>query len=129
MARILYVEGKRYCTSCVQEKLAQRGHCVEVAHCAERAMLRIDQKEKFDALVLDLYLPGMDGAEFCRWMDRWAEVEKTPKLAFTWEGYDIPTGVGDDLPRWLPVDHLLKEIKDVDELTARVEDFLKSQNE
>ncbi|MFP4027871.1 MAG: response regulator [Candidatus Brocadiia bacterium] len=127
MARILYVEGKSYCTSCVQEKLAQRGHCVEVAHCAERAMLRINDHEEYDALVLDLYLPGMDGAEFCRWVDRWAELEKTPKLAFTWEGHNIPTNISGELPRWLPVDQLLQGIKDIEELTREVEDFLKSQ--
>lgn len=56
--------------------LEEEGYVVDVLHDGREA-LWLATEEDFDALVLDVMLPGMDGIELChslRSVDRWAPV-------------------------------------------------------
>ncbi len=64
-ARILVVEDDPKTAELVALYLRHAGHRVEVEHRGDRALARLGG-ERFDLLVLDLMLPGVDGLELCR---------------------------------------------------------------
>lgn len=62
MSRILVVEDEAHLAKGLQFNLEAEKHSVEVAGDGEDAVERmIEHGEKFDAVVLDVMLPGMDG--------------------------------------------------------------------
>jgi len=79
--RILIVEDNAVIAANLHEYLEGRGHCVESAGDGARAF-RQAVAGSFDAIVLDLGLPGMDGLEFCRRLRVEAAVD-TPVLMVT----------------------------------------------
>lgn len=62
---ILVVEDDTDIAELLRLNLADEGHAVEVAADGERAIARLDDV-KWDAVILDLMLPGVDGMEVCR---------------------------------------------------------------
>lgn len=65
MARVLLVDDDLdFCDAAV-EVLAANGHAVDVAASAQAALSRIEL-EPYDALLLDLEIPDMPGAELLR---------------------------------------------------------------
>lgn len=124
MARILYVENDTTRAERVTPLLQARGHRVEVVHKAGRAMMRVDEGETYDALLLHLALPGIDGAEFCRWIEHDTPLKGIPKVAYTWEGCTLNLGVEDGVPRWLPVTRLLRKLDSVDHILDAMEEVL-----
>ena len=97
---------------------------MQMVDCAERAMLRLDREGDYEAVVLHLYLPGMDGAEFCRWIERWSSLKGVPKVAFTWAGFRMPVDVSKGLPKWLPVDRYIEGLQHVEELVEALDSLL-----
>jgi CheY-like chemotaxis protein len=63
--RILVVEDERHIARLLEFVLRKAGYELSICHSAEEAIEEI-QKRHFDALVLDLVLPGMTGLEFLR---------------------------------------------------------------
>lgn len=64
MSRVLVVEDEAHLAQGLRFNLQAEGHDVEVAGDGEDALLRlIDRKEHFDAMVLDVMLPGKSGFE------------------------------------------------------------------
>jgi DNA-binding response OmpR family regulator len=64
MAEILIVEDEQHLADGLAFNLRAEGHAVEVASEGEGALSRIlDEKREYDAIVLDVMLPGMDGFE------------------------------------------------------------------
>jgi DNA-binding response OmpR family regulator len=62
MSRVLVVEDEEHLAEGLRFNLEAEGHEVEVAGEGETAVERLlDAKEHFDAVVLDVMLPGMDG--------------------------------------------------------------------
>ena len=62
MSRILVVEDEAHLAEGLRFNLEQEGYSVRVAGTGEDALeLLLKDKEKFDALVLDVMLPGKDG--------------------------------------------------------------------
>ena len=62
MSRILVVEDEAHLADGLRFNLEAEGHSVQVVDDGERAIERLLTKaEKFDAVVLDVMLPGMDG--------------------------------------------------------------------
>jgi DNA-binding response OmpR family regulator len=62
MSRILVVEDEAHLAQGLQFNLEAEGYSVEVLENGEDALKRLlDGSESFDALVLDIMLPGMDG--------------------------------------------------------------------
>ncbi len=63
--RILVVDDERFFRDLYQEMLAARGHAVRVAASGEEAS-RMLAGERFDVLVTDIIMPGMDGIQLVR---------------------------------------------------------------
>ena len=64
MSRVLIVEDEAHLAQGLGFNLRAEGHEVEVAGDGEEAMARlVDQSEHFDAIVLDVMLPGKSGFE------------------------------------------------------------------
>ncbi len=67
MTRILVVEDEAHLAEGLRFNLEQEGYSVVVNGNGEEALKRLlDGKESFDALVLDVMLPGRDGFEVAR---------------------------------------------------------------
>lgn len=67
MTRILVVEDEAHLAEGLRFNLEQEGYSVLVNSNGEEALKRLlDGKESFDALVLDVMLPGKDGFEVAR---------------------------------------------------------------
>jgi len=67
MSRILVVEDEAHLAEGLRFNLEQEGYSVLVNSNGEEALKRLlDGKESFDALVLDVMLPGKDGFEVAR---------------------------------------------------------------
>ena len=67
--RILVVEDELKMAAVLRRGLAEEGHAVDVARTGDDG-LWMAQAVDYDAIVLDLMLPGLDGVEVCR---RWRE--------------------------------------------------------
>src|ERR1700680_531969 len=64
MSRVLVVEDEAHLAEGLRFNLEAEGHSVQVEDDGEGAIERLLKKgEKFDAMVLDVMLPGMDGFE------------------------------------------------------------------
>jgi len=67
MSRILVVEDEAHLAEGLRFNLEQEGYSVLVNNNGEEALKRLlDNKENFDALVLDVMLPGRDGFSVAR---------------------------------------------------------------
>jgi len=67
MSRILVVEDEVHLANGVRFNLEAEGHSVHVAGAGEEALrLLLEKKEPFEALVLDVMLPGKDGFTVAR---------------------------------------------------------------
>ena len=69
MARILVVDDEPGIAMALRDDLALEGYEVEVAQDGLSA-LRVAREGSFDAILLDVMLPGKDGFEICRELRR-----------------------------------------------------------
>lgn len=121
--KVLIVEDEPNVASFIARGLSEAGHEPQMVHTAEEGLsLAVDNG--FDALVLDIILPGMTGLELCR---RYREAK----------GYDTPvimlTALGDteDVVQGLQTgadDYLVKPFK-FKELLARLEAHTRRQSQ
>jgi len=88
--RILLVEDDARLAEMLSEYLGQAGYGVTVAALGATALARLSQN-RFDAVVLDLMLPDMDGLEVCR---RLRARDDTPVLMLTARGDAVDRIVG-----------------------------------
>jgi two-component system, OmpR family, response regulator len=63
--RILIVEDEARLSALLRRGLSEEGHAVDLAAGGEEALAWLDVGE-YDAIVLDIMLPGIDGLEVCR---------------------------------------------------------------
>jgi two-component system OmpR family response regulator len=63
--RVLIVEDEAKMAALIHRGLLEEGHAADVAPDGERALVRAGATE-YDAIVLDVMLPGLDGFETCR---------------------------------------------------------------
>ena len=62
MSRVLIVEDETHLASGLQFNLQEEGHSAEIAGDGETALdMLLARREQFDAIVLDIMLPGKDG--------------------------------------------------------------------
>src|SRR5438132_106293 len=74
--RILIVEDEIKMARAIRRGLEQEGHTVDVASEGEEA-LSLATEYEFDAMILDVMLPGLDGFSLCRAIrvaGRWSPV-------------------------------------------------------
>jgi DNA-binding response OmpR family regulator len=113
--RILLVEDDARLAGMVSEYLAGAGFRVAVAGHGEAGIERL-AREPFDALVLDLMLPGIDGLEVCR---RVRSTSDVPILMLTARGepadriVGLEIGADDYLPKPFEPRELLARLKAV----------------
>ena len=79
--RILVIEDNSDIAANLGDYLEERGHAVDFAADGVTG-LRLATDKEFDAIVLDLNLPGMDGLEVCRKLRQDAR-KQTPVLMLT----------------------------------------------
>jgi len=78
--RVLIVEDEKKMAGLLKKGLEEENHSVSVAHDG-RAALELAQDYEFDAIVLDLMLPGVDGYEVARRLRK--SRNETPILMLT----------------------------------------------
>lgn len=84
--RILLVDDNTYNLEILKELLSMEEMCVETANDAKLGMdiLLKEQKKGFDAVLLDVQMPGMDGYEMAKIIRQMkGEVSKTPIILMT----------------------------------------------
>jgi heavy metal response regulator len=119
--RILVVEDERKVARYIGQALAEEGCAVDLAHDGFRA-LELAETYDYDAIVLDLMLPGVDGLTICR---RLREVGRhTPVLILS------ARDLVDDRVQGLDAgadDYLVKPFA-IEELLARLRALLRRQS-
>jgi len=118
-ARLLLVEDEPGLSRTLGDLLRGRGYRVEVAGDGEQGLALASATPEFDALVLDVMLPRLDGFEVCRALRR--RRVNTPILMLT-----ARREVGDRVRGLrLGADDYLGKPFDPDELLARIEALLR----
>jgi two-component system, OmpR family, alkaline phosphatase synthesis response regulator PhoP len=123
MSRILIVEDEAHLAEGLRFNLEAEGHVVQISDDGEDALKRLlKDRESFDALVLDVMLPGKDGFLVARELRR--AQNYTPLLMLTARGRPedvlkgFESGADDYLPK--PFDLAI--------LIARIESLLRRKN-
>jgi DNA-binding response OmpR family regulator len=123
MSRILIVEDEAHLAEGLRFNLEAEGHSVQISDNGENALKRLlKDRESFDALVLDVMLPGKDGFTVAR--DLRKAQNYTPLLMLTARGRSedvlkgFESGADDYLPK--PFDLAI--------LMARIESLLRRKN-
>lgn len=80
---ILYAEGAPAVADAVRETLEASGWRVEVCARGDEALRRLHEGARFDLLILDFALPGLDGVEVARRARRLPRAAWTPIIMFT----------------------------------------------
>ncbi len=119
-ARILLIEDDPRLAEMVSEYLGQAGFRVSAAGSGKEGLERL-AREPFDALVLDLTLPDMDGLEVCRQLRARAD---TPVLMLTARGDAMDRVVGLELG----ADDYLPKPFEPRELLARLRAILRRRS-
>jgi DNA-binding response OmpR family regulator len=123
--RILVVEDEQDIAEGVRARLASEGYEVQVVHDGPQA-LRAFAAERPDLVVLDLMLPGMDGLEVCREIqkDSWvpvlmltARTEESDKVA----GFAI--GADDYLTKPFSLRELAARVRAIIRRMERIHDM------
>ena len=115
--KILVVDDERAITDLLAYNLQCNGHQVIVAHDGRRA-LRLAQVEQPDLVILDLMLPGLDGLDVCRALQRESPV---PIIMLTARDEEVDRVVGLELG----ADDYVTKPFSVRELMARVKAVLR----
>jgi len=103
MSRVLVVEDEAHLAQGLQFNLQAEGHAVEVAGDGETALDRlVEKKERFDAVVLDVMLPGKSGFDVAALLRR--EKNYVPILMLTARGRpeDVLQGFAAGADDYLP---------------------------
>ncbi|TAN21250.1 MAG: response regulator transcription factor [Acidobacteria bacterium] len=64
--RVLVIEDEKRMASLIARSLRSEGYDVDLAASGRRAVDLAEGSSEYDAIILDLRLPGMDGLEVCR---------------------------------------------------------------
>jgi two-component system OmpR family response regulator len=76
----LVVEDEASMAALLRQSLTEAGHAIDVAETGEAALAWVDLAH-YDAIVLDVMLPDIDGLDVCRYLRRWQV--PTPVLLLT----------------------------------------------
>jgi len=115
--KILVVDDERSITDLLVYNLQRSGYQVVVA-CDGRQALRLAQAERPDLVILDLMLPGLDGLDVCRALQREGSI---PIIMLTARDEEIDRVVGLELG----ADDYVTKPFSVRELMARVKAVLR----
>jgi len=114
MAHILVVEDERRLASLMKRVLEEEGHVVDVANDGDEG-LTLGTADGFDAIVLDVLLPGINGFDVCRQVRK--EGVQTPVIMLTARGSvedrvtGLDAGADDYLVKPFAFEELLARIR------------------
>jgi DNA-binding response OmpR family regulator len=94
--KVLVVEDERDINELVSYNLGKAGFRVESAFDGAEA-LRKAHREKFDLIILDIMLPGMDGFELCRAVKSDRELSGIPIIMLTARSEEVDRVLGLEL--------------------------------
>ena len=123
MARILVVEDDDDIREAYVTQLARDGYSVSAVATAEEALEVLDRRE-VDLLIVDLWLPGMDGAELCRTIRAHERQHAFPILMITSMRERMGITLTQADARWAPVDCCIDKAAVAGELGAITADLL-----
>jgi two-component system, OmpR family, response regulator len=119
--RVLVVEDERRLAGLLARGLDEAGHHTDVRHSGPEGLLTASTGH-YDAIVLDVMLPGMDGVELCRALRR--DGHTVPVLMLTARG-EVPdrvagldAGADDYLSKPFSFDELLARLRALHRRTA-----------
>ena len=140
-ARVLVVEDNPINQQVAREIIERTGIKVELANNGQEAVDAISNGECFDAILMDLQMPVMDGLEATRRIRQHKGTDTLPIIAMTAHAMKeerercLATGMNDHvakpidpdhlyacLIRWIPPRHTLEEIKVIEQPELVVED-------
>lgn len=113
---ILVVDDEHEFLELMMNRLQKRGFTVDVAPSGEQALERVE-KERFDAMVLDVKMPGMDGIEVLRRVKQLRP--QMPVLLLTGHASvevamtGVETGAVDYLLKPVPINDLIMRLRDI----------------
>jgi phosphate regulon transcriptional regulator PhoB len=93
MVRILVVDDEPDIVDLVAYNLKKEGFDVVSASDGEEALTKI-RKDKFDFIILDLMLPGMNGMEICRILRNDQRTKNVPIIMLTAKGEEVDKILG-----------------------------------
>ncbi len=91
--RILIVEDDENIAKLVQYNFQKAGFVCVVADSGEEA-IDVIEKKSFDAIILDIMLPGIDGLEVCKRIRSNKRSSSTPVIMLTAKGEEVDRIVG-----------------------------------
>jgi DNA-binding response OmpR family regulator len=91
--KILIVDDEPDIVELVSYNLKKDGFRVMTASDGEEALKKI-RKDKFDLVVLDLMLPGIQGVELCRIIRNDPKTANTPIIMLTAKGEEVDRVIG-----------------------------------
>jgi two-component system OmpR family response regulator len=113
-SRLLVVEDDVRLSDALRRGLEQEGYGVDLAHSGDEALRKADGRD-YDAVVLDVMLPGLDGYAVCealRSQDRWVPVLMLTALGGIQDRIrGLDTGADDYLVKPFDFDELLARIR------------------
>ncbi len=90
-ARVLIVDDEPEAQELIAEALRMDGFTIQSVGDARSALLAV-REERYDVILLDLGLPGIDGLELLRMIKRDLALQHVPVIVLTgWEGADYQT--------------------------------------
>jgi DNA-binding response OmpR family regulator len=120
-ARLLVIDDDRKLCRLIKDYLEPMGYAVESAHTGPEGLERA-ANATFQAVILDVMLPGMDGFEVLKQLRRTSDV---PVLMLTARGEEadrivgLEIGADDYLPKTFSTRELLARLRAVTRRTAR----------
>jgi DNA-binding response OmpR family regulator len=120
MARLLLVEDEGHIATGIKFNLELDGHeVVWLAEGSAAAKLLLEDRERFDLIIMDLMLPGVSGLDLCRALRK--REDYTPVLMLTAKNHDKDKVAG----LQLGADDYVTKPFNLEELLMRVEGLLR----
>lgn len=119
--KILIIEDEPFLRRIVSDQLKENGYLVEEAIDGEEGLKKI-QERKFDLILLDLLLPGMDGFEVLDRLKKEGMLSKIPVLILS------NLGQKEEVEKGLALgakDYLIKAHVTPEEIVAKIKEILK----
>ena len=122
MARILLVDDMPSVTALLRAVLEDRGHNVVEVNDGAACLDLVNRGENFDAIVLDMMMPGVDGIETMRRLR--AEGCDSAVIAMSGGTREFPAAISLKMSEMYGADRLLLKPFDNEELVAAIDDLL-----
>lgn len=116
--RILIIEDNTDISRALSEVLSDCGHLVNLAVNGKEGMDHLIHSERFDLIILDMFLPVMNGLEFKKLIDQIPEYARIPVIAISADSFMKRKCLA------LGITHFLKKPFELDDLFSVMEDAL-----